>query len=85
MEFNCVQRATLGGMSQVFHSVFHRLTQDQYLRVKAHLSKTFITSGTPTALWSLALGHGLGTLLKATGGGTGGVYFTKESVDTRAA
>ena len=33
------------------------------------------------AQWLLALGHGLGRLPKVTGGGTGGVYFTKESVD----
>ena len=81
IEFNCLEKATVGGVPEVSHTLFQSLTHDQYRKVLARLTRTFITSGTPTALWSMALGHALGMLVTVTGGGTGGVYYTKVSMD----
>ena len=81
IEINCLQRTTVGGVSQLFPMLFQSLTHSQYLRVLAHLTRSFITSRSPTAQWSLAVGHSLGQLIKVTGGGTGGVYYSKITVD----
>ena len=61
--------------------MFHRLSHNQMFRIIAHLTLTFITSGTQTAQWSLGLGHPLGTLLRVTGAGMGAVCFTLEGVN----
>ena len=82
MEYNCLHKTTAIGVPEIFPLLFQSLTHTQYLRVLAHLPKAFITSRTPTAQWSLALGHGLGRLIKVTGGGTGGgVYYSEVRVD----
>ena len=81
VEYNCLNKTTAGGVPEVFPMLFQSLTHTQYLRVIAHLTRAFITSRTATAQWSLALGHGLGRLIKVTGGGTGGVYYSRVTVD----
>ena len=81
LDENCLMKSTVGGVPVTFPSLFHRLTHNQMFRVMAHLTRTFITNRTPTAQWSLALGHPLGTLVRVTGAGMGAVYYTLETVD----
>ena len=46
---NCVVQKDSGAGTSFFHTVFHRVSQDQYHRVVLQLRRVFITDQTPTA------------------------------------
>ena len=78
---NCVvEKASKAGISY-FHTVFHRMSQDQYHRVVQQLTRVFITNQTQTADWSCRVARdpapALVTLLGVIGGA--GTYMNPQS------
>ena len=81
---NCVVQKASGAGTSFFHTVFHRVSQDQYYRVVQKLRRVFITDQTPTADWSRLVARDsappLVTLLQVVGGsGVGQVQMSTQS------